>query len=282
MPQVRITEFTDPACPWAWSAEPHRRRLDWLYGDEIEWRIRMVVLAESPEEYEEKGFTTEKLAESFKTISADHGMPIDTTPRPHVSATVDACRAVVATRRGAPERERQLLRCLRVHYFAGGMLDSPDTIEAATRQAGLDPADVERWAAEDETERVLREDMAEAREPMPAARTLDHKLANWSGGKRYTCPSYEITRLSDDVRISVPGFQPFATYDVVLANLMPELERREPPEDVAGVLRWMGTPLASQEVAMVCGLELPEAREQLGRVAEERHVGADGFWSLAE
>jgi len=26
--EVRITEYTDPGCPWAWSAEPFRRRLD--------------------------------------------------------------------------------------------------------------------------------------------------------------------------------------------------------------------------------------------------------------
>ena len=43
---VRITEFTDPGCPWAYSAEPIRRRLDWLYGDQVEWDIRMVVLSD--------------------------------------------------------------------------------------------------------------------------------------------------------------------------------------------------------------------------------------------
>ena len=55
--EVRISEYTDPGCPWAWSAEPFRRRLAWLYGDSIEWRERMVVLSEAPEDYEEKGFT---------------------------------------------------------------------------------------------------------------------------------------------------------------------------------------------------------------------------------
>jgi len=30
----------------------------------------------------------------------------------------------------------------------------------------------------------------------------------------------------------------------------------------------------------VAGLEVWEARDALGRVATERHVGADGFWSL--
>ena len=115
---------------------------------------------------------------------------------------------------------------------------------------------------------------------MPAARVLDHKLANWSGGQRYTCPSYEITRLADGVRIAVPGFQPFGVYDVITANLVPGLDRREPAESVEEVLSWAGTPLATKEVAVVCDLDPDEAREQLGRVARQSFVGFDGFWSL--
>jgi predicted DsbA family dithiol-disulfide isomerase len=280
MAEVRITEFTDPGCPWAYSAEPARRRLDWLYGAGVEWRVNVVGLAETREEQEEKGFTPEKMAENFKRISSEHGMPMDTCVRETVSATVEACRAVVAARLNAPEREWQLLRCLRVDYFAGGLLDDPELIREAARTAGIDPDDLERWMADAETERVLREDLGRAREPMPAARALDHKLANWSGGRRYTCPSYEIERLADGVKISVPGFQPFAAYDVVLANLLPDLERRDPPDDAREVLRWAGTPLASQEVATVMDISRPDAREALGRIATERHVGAEGFWTL--
>jgi predicted DsbA family dithiol-disulfide isomerase len=281
MAEVRITEYTDPGCPWAYSAEPSRRRLDWLYGEGLEWRINVVGLAETRSEQEEKGFTPSKMAEHFKQISSDHGMPMDTREREDVSATVEACRAVVAARLNSPEHERQLLRCLRVDYFAGGMLDDPELIRAAASTAGVDPDDLERWMGAEETERALRADMEAARAPMPAARVLDHKLANWSGGRRYTCPSYEIERLEDGVKISVPGFQPFAAYDVVLANLLPDLERRDPPDDAAGVLAWAGTPLASQEVATVMDIPLSDAREALGRVADERHVGADGFWTLA-
>ncbi len=279
--EVRITEYTDPGCPWAYSAEPFRRRLDWLYGEGLEWRINLVGLAETRSEQREKGFTPEEMAEHFKEISRDHGMPIDTREREDVSATIDACRAVVAARLNSPEHERQLLRCLRVDYFAGGMLDDLELIRAAAATAGLDPDDLERWMAADETEDALRDDMKRARAPMPAARALDYKLANWSGGRRYTCPSYEIERLEDAVKVSVPGFQPFAAYDVILANLLPDLERRDPPDDASEVLRWAGTPLASQEVATVMDISRPDAREALGRVAEERHVGADGFWTLA-
>ncbi len=78
----------------------------------------------------------------------------------------------------------------------------------------------------------------------------------------------------------MPGFQPFAVYDVVTANLVPGVDRRPPAESVEEVLAWTGTPLATKEVAVVCDFDFATARERLGRVADEQHVGADGFWSL--
>jgi predicted DsbA family dithiol-disulfide isomerase len=281
MAEVRITEYTDPACPWAYSAEPVRRRLEWLYGDQLEWEPRMVVLADTPEEYLDRGFTPERQADAYRKIARDHGMPIDTSVRPRMAATRPACRAVVAARLHEPEAARALLRCFRVHNFAGdALLDEPAMLELAAGSAGLDAAELGRWMSDPRVEEALEEDMAAARRPMPAARVLDHKLANWSGGRRYTCPTYEITRLADGVTIVVPGFQPFAAYDVVLANLVPGSERRAGAEDVEEVLAWAPGLLATREVAAVADLELDEAREALGRVATERHVGADGFWTL--
>ena len=280
MADVCITQFTDPTCPWAYAAEPFRRRLRWTFGEEIEWRSRMVVLAETPEETVERGFTPEVQAKSFARIAREHNMPIDTRVRPRMTSGLPSCQAVVAARRRAPERMESLLRELRVRHFAAEMIDEPETVAGAARAAGLDARELSKWAAEPETETELREDMAAARKPLPAARALDHKLANWSGGRRYTCPSYEIVRRSDGVRIAVPGFQPFPVYDVIAANLVPGLERSEPPESVEEVLRWADEPLATQEVAVVCDIPLEQAREELGRVAGERHVGADGLWTL--
>jgi predicted DsbA family dithiol-disulfide isomerase len=282
MADVCITEYTDPGCPWAYSAEPFRRRLAWLYRDQLEWQARMVGLAAAPSEYEDKGFTTARQAQAFKKISRDHGMPIDTRERPRMAATMPACRAVVAARLHAPDRMRVLLRRLRVRHFSGELLDEPATLEHAAHDAGLDPAQLRAWMGDDDVQAALNADMAAAREPLPAARMLDEKLANWSGGKRYTCPSYEIVRRSDGVRIAVPGFQPFAVYDVIVANLVPDLERHEPPESVEDVLRWTRTPLATKEVAVVCDIPFEEAREQLSRVAVERPLGYDGFWSLPD
>ena len=278
---VCVTEFTDPGCPWAWSAEPFRRRLQWLYHGTLDWSRRMVVLADKGEEYEAKGFTTDVQARALATIARDHGMPIDTSKRPRMAATAPACRAIVAARLHAPEAEDPLLRAFRVRCFAGELLDDPATLDGAAGDAGLDPAQLREWMAGDDVERALVDDRAAARKPIPAARALDHKLANWSGGLRYTCPSLEIVRRSDGVRIAVPGFQPFAAYDVVLANLVPGSERRDPPDSVLDVLEWAGEPLATREVAVVCDIDHAEAREELGRVAEERHLGFDGLWSPA-
>ena len=278
---VCVTEFTDPGCPWAWSAEPFRRRLQWLYGDALDWSRRMVVLADDGDDFLEKGFTPSKQARSFAAMARDHGMPIDTSERPRMAATAPACRAIVAARLRAPQSEDALLRAFRVRNFAGQLLDEPATLEGAAGDAGLHPGVLREWMAVDDVERALDEDRAVAREPMSAARVLDDKLANWSGGRRYTCPSYEIVRRSDGVRIAVPGFQPFAAYDVVLANLVPGSQRRDPPGEVLEVLAWAGEPLATREVAVVCDIGHDEAREALGRVATEQHLGFDGLWSPA-
>src|SRR5579875_2386726 len=123
MTTIQITEFSDPACPFAWSAEPSRRRIEWLYGTQIELRPRMVGLHESGESMAEKGMSTETLARGTASLAAAHHMPIDTTERPRLAGSVQACRAVVAVRLHEPERERAMLRALRVLGFAGELID---------------------------------------------------------------------------------------------------------------------------------------------------------------
>lgn len=159
-------------------------------------------------------------------------------------------------------------------------MDEQDTIFGAAADAGIGSVDLAEWQKDQAVESELRKDMDAARQPMPAARVLDHKLANWSGGRRYTCPSYEIVRLEDGVKISIPGFQPFSVYDVVTANLVPGLERNDEPGSVREVLDWACEPLATKEVAVVCDISQQEARQELGLIADETHVGTDGFWTL--
>jgi 2-hydroxychromene-2-carboxylate isomerase len=280
-PLLRITQFTDPGCPWAWSAEPFRRHLSWRYGDQLEWVTHLVVLAEDPAEYEAKGLTPEFFAKGFAKISAEHGMPIDTTVRARNAATLPACRAVVAARlHGAPGDADTLLRALRIRTFANeGLLDEEATVFAAATAAGVDGQALQEWKDRQDVEDALRADMAAARSPSPAALAQDKRLGAWEGGRRYTCPSYEFESLETGQRISAPGFQQFMTYEVCAGTLVPEAHQRPKPDSVEELLAWAGEPLATQEVAQVCELTARDARQQLGQVAGERHLGADGLWS---
>jgi predicted DsbA family dithiol-disulfide isomerase len=280
-PVLRIQEFTDPACPFAFSAEPARQRLRWLYGDAIEWRPRMIVLSQSPDDYIDKGFTPEKMAESLEAIQKRHGMPIDPRERPRMSASAHACWAVVAARLHSPQHELPLLRRLRMRAMAGELLDEPVTIAHAALDAGLQPLRLFGiWHADPAVDEALEADMAAARMPSRPALALDHKLAAAGDGRRYTAPSYEIERIDNGARFDVPGFQPVAVYEAAIANLAPELARRAAPESVEQVLAWAAEPLATAEVAAVMDIELDEARTELARVAHEKPVGLDGWWSL--
>ena len=199
----------------------------------------MVVLANDPEQAE-RGFTPEKLPVHGE-IAHEHRMPIDTSVRAYVAGSREACAAVVAARGQTRPSPRALLRDFGYGHFAGEQIDRPETIDGAARDA-----ESTRRAHSD----ADADDVSEASSPTsppragrsPAARVLDASSPTGPGAP-LTCPSYEITRLADGVTIAVPGFQPFAVYDAILANLVPGLDRREPPARRRGA-RVAAVPLA--------------------------------------
>jgi 2-hydroxychromene-2-carboxylate isomerase len=268
-----ITLFTDPACPFAFSAEPVRHRLRWHYGDGLTWRLRMIVLTHEPGE-------AEKLAAGAPTLQRRHGMPIHPEPYPRPASSEPACRAVVATRLHRPDAEAALLRRLRVRTMLGGLLDDPELIAAAAADAGIAPDELAAWCAEDAVEDALQADIRAARSPSPAARALDHKLGGPPDERRYTAPSYELRR-DDGVSFAIPGFNPIEAYEAAIANLEPNLPRRPAPESVSEVLAWADEPLATAEIALIAALPIEKAREELAAVAEPQPAGADCYWAAA-
>jgi predicted DsbA family dithiol-disulfide isomerase len=274
-PTLEITLFTDPACPFAFSAEPTRMRLRWHYGDQLRWRNRMIVLTLEPGE-------AEKLAGGAPTLQRRHGMPIDPAPRARPASSEPACRAVVAARLHAPHAEEALLRRLRVRTMLGGLLDDQDLIDGAARDAGLDPARLAEWCETGEVEAALAADEQAARSPSRAARALDERLGGPREQRRYTAPSYELARLDGTAAFSLPGFNPIEAYDAAIANLAPELERRPQPDAVEEVLAWAGEPLATAEIAAVARLDMADARAALSRIARASPAGADTYWTLEE
>jgi predicted DsbA family dithiol-disulfide isomerase len=274
MASITITHFTDPACPFAFSAEPIRWRLRWHYGEQLNWRTRLVVLTL------ERGHA-ERLAEGAPGLQREYGMPINPMPYARPASSEPASRAVVAARLNAPAAEERLLRRLRVHTMAGGLIDEPELIATCAREAGLDPDELSRSCASDEVTAELESDIAAARSPSPAARALDHKLGGPAHERRYATPSYEIADDASGRSIAVPGFNPIEAYEAAIARLAPALVRRPSPVNVGELLRWAGEPLATAEVALVAQLDVAQARNELPLVARPLAVGADFYWELA-
>ncbi len=270
---LEITLFTDPACPFAFSAEPVRLRLDWHYGEQLRWRTRMIVLTLEPGE-------AEKLAGGAPTLQRRYGMPIDPLPYARPASSEPACRAVVATRLHAPALQAPLLRRLRVRTMLGGLLDDRELLASAARDVGLEPAELDAWCAGADVHAALQADIDAARSPSPAARALDHKLGGPPERRRYTAPSYLITRADDGVTIALAGYNPVEAYEVAIANLAPQLVRRPKPGTVADVLAWATEPLATAEVAAIAQLDLTQTRAALSHVARPIAAGADFYWSL--
>lgn len=234
----------------------------------------MIVLTLEPGE-------AEKLAGGAPTLQRRYGMPIDPAPYSRPASSEPACRAVVAARLHAPESQEALLRRLRVRVMLGGLLDDPELIAGAARDAGLDPAQLLEWCAREDVEQALQDDIAAARDPLPAARALDHKLGGPRTQRRYTAPSYEIASGDGSSVVAVPGFNPVEAYETVLANLAPGLERRPKPSSVEELLAWAGEPLATAEIALVAQLGSVKTRAALSRVARPHAAGADVYWTLA-
>jgi predicted DsbA family dithiol-disulfide isomerase len=267
MTTLEIELFTDPACPFAFSAEPVRQRLRWHYGEQLDVTLRMIVLTREPGE-------AEKLAAGAPTLQRTYGMPIHPEPYPRPASSEPACRAVVATRIHAPDLAQALLRRLRVRTMLGGLLDDQGLIDACARDCGIEPAELARWSALPATSTALEQDASAARDPLPAARALEHKLGGPREERRYPAPTWVMDRA-----IVVPGFNPAEVYETAIANLNPALTRRPKPESVSELLEWADEPLATAEVALIMEQDLEDARQALGELGERHPAGPDAYWT---
>jgi hypothetical protein len=267
-PPVQIVEFTDPACPVAFSAEPVRLRIAWLYGAGLAWRRTMVVLDDGSRPG--AGPPPERVAASRRRLHAQYGMPLDPDAGASSAGTLHASRLVVAARLVAPEHELGLLRALRVHAMAGGSLDrgAVETLGAPVPAAVSAMDDALTTAA-------LTADMAAARAVSPAGVALRRRLGG--GGSRYSTPSYRYEAAGREFELV--GIHPVEAHEAVVANLAPDLARREDPASALEVLAWAGVPLATAEVAAAMARPVEGTRAELREIARFTPAGLDGYWA---
>lgn len=286
---IRATLYTDPACPWAYSALPALRVLEWRYGSQLEWRLVVIGLTEDASQYLARGYTPLRGALGQLRLRR-YGMPFAAQPKDRVSATARACRAVVAARLNRTGDEWQVLRALQLANFTTPLLlDDDAQLEAALRNVpGLDATTIVSGLDHPEVSEAYERDRAEARSAAGSAAELQGKTANTDGAVRFTAPSVVFERAGQ--RLVAGGFQPVEAYDVLIANLDPTLERRPAPNNPRPLLERFPDGLTTQEVAalMVQGNDAPDrpATEEalLTLVAAGdaiRHpLGDDALWQF--
>jgi 2-hydroxychromene-2-carboxylate isomerase len=248
---IDITHFTDPGCPWAYSAWPAHTTLRWRYGDQLRWTLVMIGLTEEAAQYAARGYTPTRSAIGYGRFRR-FGMPFQITPKPRLSATSPGCRAIVATRLSAPELEEAALRALQLAQFTTtGTLDDPGTLRSALAEVeGLDADAVVGRIDDPEVVAAYETDRARARVAAGSPTEFQGRAANTDGAVRYTAPSL-VFDAPGGQRLEAGGFQPLEAYDVVIANLDPTLERRPPADDPVEVLSAFPYALTTAEVAAV-------------------------------
>jgi protein-disulfide isomerase-like protein with CxxC motif len=271
---ISLTHFSDPHCPWAYSASPAHAVLRWRFGAQLDWRLVLIGLSEGPDRYINSGYTPTRSAQGYRNFGRRFGMPFGGQPRERVTGTGVACRLVVAARLEQPELEFTVFRALQLaHFTTTALLDEPDGLRAAL--ADVDGVDVERLVAalgSEAVEVAYQEDRALSRTAAGRPIEAQGREANTDGAVRYTAPSIIFTH-PDGGSLEVGGFQPLESYDTALANLDVSLERRPPAEDPVDVLRALPYAPVTREVAACMTSNLGEVDED---AAERALIDAAG------
>jgi len=255
---IRATLYSDPACPWAYSATPALTALRWRYRDQLEWSLVTIGLRDEIDPLATGGYTPARQAAGARRFRDRYGMPIAAAPRARLVATGRACRAVVATRLQHPGREFAALRALAFAWFTTGLLLDEDAAIATALAdvAGIDAAAVVGSLDSAAVTEAYAADKARARSAGGGPTEFQGKAAVSDGLVRYTAPSV-VFETDDGRSLEGGGFQPLEAYDVLIANLDTTLERHEPPADgPLELLERFPEGLCTQEIAVAMAANL--------------------------
>jgi protein-disulfide isomerase-like protein with CxxC motif len=246
---IDVTLYTDAACPWAYSANPALRVLEWRYGDQLSWRLVMIGLREEVSEAAVSTFDPSRPVLGHMTFRGLYGMPFGLVPKERPAATGRGCRAVVAARLLDPGSEWPVLRALQLANFTTPLLLDDDVLirDALRSVPGIDADAIVDRLDDADVEEAYERDRAETRTAAGTAAEAQGKTSTSDGPVRFTAPSLVFAR--DDRRLVAGGWQPILAYDVLLANLEPTLRRTPPPETPLPLLDRFQDGLTTAEVA---------------------------------
>ena len=266
--------YTDPACPWSWSAEPAVRKLMVEFGDNVSWTYVMGGLAR---DYTKTPGGSDALLAHWLDVADRGGMPID--PRlwrdAAISSSYPACMAVKAAAEQAQDRGYHYLRVLREGLMCfRRKLDTTEALVEEARRARLDVEQFRLSAGSNAILEAFGDDLEEVRDPPEGAVVTSGRIS---------FPSVLFAG-EDGSRHGAWEFRSYAELRGA-AEAAGAVPTGSPPPSVLDALRRFGT-MATAEVAAVCELNGPRADAELWRLATEWavrpvRVVTGELWELA-
>ena len=208
---LRVTEYTDPACPWAWGSEPKFRWLRDVLAQAgpgiVAWRRVFGILfdegeAPAPDPAAEAAWYLEELRE----ISGHTGAPYPEKLEWVTATSWPASLAAKAAERQGPQAAEAVLQRLRETTFIDGRpADTSERVqEALSELPHLDLKQLTQDAASPATLEAVRQDHAETRAPGPEVFAIDALSGRHPGrakplgedpgdGYRYALPTLVFT-----------------------------------------------------------------------------------------
>lgn len=278
---LRVTEFTDATCPWAWGSEPKFRWLRESVGPETPWRVVHGILFdvdddEPPDEAAETRWYSGELAR----IAADTRAPVPEV-LDHVARTSwPAALAATAAAAQGSAVAAAVLRRLRESTFVFGQ--PPDDVVSVMRAvhgvAGLDPRLLSERMHAAPTVQAVRADWEHTRHPdaelIDEDRTVRHPRAAKLVNGRYRFPLPTLVFEGPSGRSVVPGWRSIADYAAGVRAVTGADLTLVPRRPTAEALRHWGT-LTDAEVELLCTGPVPTDAVSVRVRTGALHLSAD-------
>ncbi len=220
---IEVTEFTDPACSWAWGTEPKLRLLRWRFGPRLEWRQVLGGLIGDMNKRVDGTFDPVRMgprqSRYWRGAYEYTGMSYPVHLEYMLWSTEPAGRAVKAAELQSDVAGERVLRRMRESIFIYGRpADTFERILENTR--GIEGLDHDRFRADlesDVSEKAFIQDWEETRRPNEYVVNLQGdwpgigNVKESEGHKRYAFPT--VIFKGPDGEATVPGWCDYADYE---------------------------------------------------------------------
>ncbi|GAA3738074.1 DsbA family protein [Streptomyces tremellae] len=262
-PALAVTEFTDPACPWAWGSEPALRLLRHILEPVCRWRRVYGILFDEDDDEAPDPKAEARWYDGFiREVAVHTGAPYADRLRWLTRSSWPASAAAKAAEAQGPRVAELVLRRLRESTFAHGTpADSADGIRAAV--AGVPGLDADRLldeAGSAALRAAVAADRAEARRPAAEVVGLTGQgphpgaAKELADGVRYALPTLVFE--GPGGRVCAPGWRSFEAYLAAAARAAGgPLPTPEVPDAATALERWRT--LTGPELALLTREKAP-------------------------